>query len=387
MFLFDKYHSGKQSYATGIDCNLRWKTMLPSMPIYAAESMAAVDDDCNLYFGCHSGIFYSLNKDGHIRWDFHTTEKIYSSPLLYNDCVITSTGDGLLICFHKDSGKIKWLFNLKKEYYDNKIQKLFQTIIHLPFTFSFIRKMNMNTKCWSSPLIIEGKIFISSYGKGFYCIDADSGCDIWSIDLGYPRFQLSGAVSDNDNFIYFGSRKGIFYKYDLNGKIIWKFKIGGNFWGAPSFSSKHNIILLPSSLGERKGCVYAIGKDGNIIWKVVLKSAIYGSVSNDEDFGYCCDFAGYVYKINLTNGTIINKIKISNAQRALWTTPTIDKDGRVYIVTKDSNKDGRIIKMDSDFNFLWEFNIGKSLSTPVILHNGDVCVGSWDGYYYCLKTK
>lgn len=387
MFLFDKYHSGKQSYATGIDCNLRWKTMLPSMPIYAAESMAAVDDDCNLYFGCHSGIFYSLNKDGHIRWDFHTTEKIYSSPLLYNDCVIVSTGDGLLICFHKDSGKIKWLFDLKKSYYDNIKQKLFHTIIHLPFTFSFIRKMNMNTKCWSSPLIIDGKIFISSFGKGFYCIDADSGCDIWSIDLGYPRFQLSGAVSDNDNLIYFGSRKGIFYKYDLNGNIIWQLKIGGNFWGAPSFSLEHNIILLPSSIGERKGCVYAIGKDGKIIWKIVLESAIYGSVSNDKDFGYCCDFAGYLYKIDLINGIIIKKIKLSNAQRALWTTPTIDKDGKIYIVTKDSNIDGRIIKMDSDFNFLWEFNIGKCLSTPVILHNGDVCVGSWDGYYYCLKTK
>ena len=41
MFLSDKYHSGNQQFSTGGKCERRWKTILPSMPVYAA-----------VWFGC-----------------------------------------------------------------------------------------------------------------------------------------------------------------------------------------------------------------------------------------------------------------------------------------------------------------------------------------------
>lgn len=387
MFLSDKYHSGNQQFSTGGKCERRWKTILPSMPVYAAESMAAVDNDGNLYFGCHSGIFYSLDGGGRIRWSFHTTEKIYGSPLITKNVVIASTGDGLLICFHKHNGEVKWIFDLKKGYYSSKRQRLLQTAIHLPFTFSFIRKMNMDTKCWSSPLLIDDKIFITSFGKGFYCINAESGSEEWSVDLGYPRFHLSGAVADDENFIYFGSRSGNFYKYDVNGNLLWQIELGGSFWGAPSYSVEQEFVILPSSKGERRGKVHAINKRGEKVWTAELASAIYGSMVNKNGIGYCCDFAGYLYKMDLTNGYIIHKVRLSKAVRALWTTPVIDADGNIHIVTKDSDDKGRVIKLDQNLNVVWEYEVGKSLSSPVILSNGDVCVGSWDGHYYCLKTR
>lgn len=387
MFLFDKYHTGKQYVVAGNQCELRWKTMLPSMPKYAAESMATYDEEGNLYFGCHSGMFYSLDHDGHIRWSFHTTEKNYASPLLYKDTVITTTGDGLMICFFKDSGKIKWLVDLKKGYFDNKTQKIIQTLIHLPYTYSLRRKMNINTKCWSSPLLLDDKLFITSFGKGFYCIDPNNGKELWSLDLGFPRFHLSGVVSDDENYIYFGSRKREFFKYDTNGNCCWKLYRGGfDFWGAPSYDKRYEQILLPLSRNENKGIVEAISKGGRRNWSLNLKGAIYGSVANDVGIGFCSDFAGFLYKIDLSDGSIMQEVKISNATRALWTTPVIDAEGSIYIVTKDSDSDGRLIKLDDSLHIIWEKKIGKSLSSPVILNSGDICVGSWDGFYYCFKT-
>ena len=64
MFLFDKFRSSRQKYSTGNKCELRWKTFLPANPPFCAESTAIVDSDGNFYFGSHSGVFYSLNKNG-----------------------------------------------------------------------------------------------------------------------------------------------------------------------------------------------------------------------------------------------------------------------------------------------------------------------------------
>ena len=292
-----------------------------------------------------------------------------------------------MLCFQKDSGDVKWLFDLKKGYYDTKEQKIVQTVLHLPFTYSVKRRMNMDTKCWSSPMLIDGKVFITAFGKGFYCIDSETGIDCWSLDLGYPRFHLSGVVADDENYIYFGSRKGEFFKYDINGGLCWNMNICGfDLWGNPTYDNKYKHILLSMSRNENKGVIMAVDKNGKRVWSLKLKGAIYGSVANDGGIGFCSDFAGFLYKIDLSDGTILQEVKLSNATRALWTTPVIDAEGSIYIVTKDSDNDGRLIKLNDSFHIVWEVKIGKSLSSPVIFENGDICVGSWDGYYYCFKT-
>ena len=384
MFLFDIYRSSRQCYSTGNKVSISWKTDLMTCRPYGAESTAVVDKEGNLYFGSHSGNFYSLTRDGHIRWIYSTFSKIYDSPILYNDTVCFVDGWGNIYLLRKDSGKLIWKIDLTKGYKEN----LFLHIINLPYTFSLPRKINMNTKCWSSPLLLEDKIFITAYGKGAYCIDV-KGDIIWSIDLGFPRYQLSGMVSDENSNLYFASRRGYLYSVTINGQINWKIRLGHyNVWGNPSYNEKYKFIIVPLCRSENKGWIVVFDVFGKLKWKIALSSAVRGSAAIDysRDYIYVGDFAGILFKINVLTGEIVKSIQLCHTERALWTTPTIDSNNDIHIGVKDNLNDGRIIKLDSNLNIIWDFNIGKTLSVPLILPNGDVCAGSWDGHYYCLKT-
>ena len=389
MFLFDKYRSSRQNAATGDNVDIRWKTFLPANPAFCAESTAIVDKEGNFYFGSHSGNFYSLSPDGVIRWSFYTKAKIYGSPLFSKGNIVFASGDGWLYSLTCDAGKIVWMVDLKKGYFDSFKQKMVQTIIHLPYTLNLGRRMLMDTKCWSSALLVNGRIYITAYGKGFYCLDED-GNVMWSLDLGYPRYQLSGVVTDNDNNLYFASRKGYLFCYTSQGVKNWSRKMGlYNVWGNPSFDDVNKLLLVPLSKGESKGIIRAYSNKGTMVWEAKLNGAIYGSVAIDANrqFYYCADFKGFIYKIESKTGSIVASRQLSTAIRALWTTPTIDKNGCIYITTKDKGHlRGRIIKLNNHFSRIWEYPIGQALSVPLILKNGDVCAGSWDGYYYCLKT-
>jgi outer membrane protein assembly factor BamB len=43
---------------------------------------------------------------------------------------------------------------------------------------------------WASPLLCSGKIFIGSFDKNFYCLNADSGELLW-------KYKLEGRIRSN----------------------------------------------------------------------------------------------------------------------------------------------------------------------------------------------
>lgn len=391
MFLFDKYRTSRQKHAAGSRIGgVRWKTCLNTYPAYCAESTAALDRDGNFYFGSHSGNFYSLSSQGEIRWTFSTKLKIYGSPVVIDDRVFFADGAGYVYALSVHDGSIIWVKNLKQGYDSDLKTKLFQLLIHLPYTLNLKRLMNMDTKCWASVNYSNGLLFITGFGKGIYAFDTD-GNEKWSYDLGFPRYQLTGVVLDEDDNVYFPSRAGDIYCFSSSGNKIWKRRAmrGWHSWGSPTYNPVTENVHFVFSRGESKGFVYATDKAGEPAWKTKLNGAIHGSVAVAKDGRhlYCSDFAGWLYKLDAKNGEIVGSIRLSTAIRALWTTPTVDRNGDVYISTKDSFSTGRVMKLDAGLNTVWEYNTDKTLSIPVILENGDVCFGSWDGFYHCLSTE
>lgn len=391
MFLFDKYRTARQHHIAGNRAGaVRWKTYLNTYPPYCAESTAAVDLNGNLYFGSHSGNFYSLSPEGAIRWVFSTKLKIYGSPVVFDDRVCFVGGDGYVYALALEDGAIIWVRNLKDGFDCNLKTKLFQSLIHLPYTLNFRRMMNMDTKCWASLNYSNGILYAMAFGKGIYAFDLD-GSDVWSRDLGYPRYQLAGVVLDDENRVYFPSRAGRIYCFSSEGTQQWVTSAmkGWHAWGSPSYNPTTKYIQFVFSKGESKGCVYAIDKTGEKVWKTDLNGAIHGSVAvaHDGRHLYCCDFAGYLYKLNAEKGTVVGSVRLSTAVRALWTTPTLDREDHIYISTKDSFSTGRVMKLNPELKTVWEYKTDKTLSVPVVLENGDVCFGSWDGFYYCLTTE
>ncbi len=390
MFLFNPYRNARQAYSCGSEIiKVNWKTNLNTSPDFGAESTAVIDKEGNIYFGSHSGNFYSLSKAGKIRWVFTTKTKIYSSPVLYFDSVFFAGGDGFLYSLSADNGQLRWKRELSKSLGLSRKQKALSVIRHIPYTFDFNRKKNITYKSWASPNMIGQKILVTGYGKGLYCYN-ENGALEWEYDLGFPRYQLTGVVIDRSNKIYCTSRKGFIHCLNQNGKLIWEKKIKSKWepWGNPVFCDQKNTIYFSFSYKEKSGFVYAITTDGNLLWNLKT-GAIRGSIaiSSNAQILYGCDLDGYLYKIEAASGKVLIKKKITDCPRGLWITPTLDAEENILLSTKDSSNTGRVIKLDPDFNFQWTFKTNKVLSVPVVLSNGDVLFGSWDGCYYSLKTK
>ena len=390
MFLFNPYRNARQNFACGDEIvKINWKSDLRTSPIFGAESTAVLDDEGNIYFGSHSGNFYSLTKNGDIRWVFTTKKKIYSSPILVHKRLFFAGGDGVMYSLASDDGKLLWKTELSKSLDLTRRKKILLLIKHLPYTFDVTRRKNITYGSWASPNLIGNKIFVTGFGKGLFCFSLD-GDLLWEYDLGFPRFQLSGVVIDSSNRVYCASRKGYIHCFSDDGKLIWKKKIKSKWepWGNPVYCDKNHVIYCSYSLKERSGFVYKINTDGDIQWKIKI-GAIRGSIAiqGDAKILYCGDLDGYLYKIEASTGNILIKEKLTNCPRGLWTTPTLDSEENILISTKDGPTSGRVIKLDQDFNFLWAYETNKVLSVPVVLSNGDVLFGSWDGAYYSIKTK
>lgn len=389
MFLFDQSNNGRQNYNTGNSYRLLWKTFLNTNPVFGAESSPVFDPNGNLYFGSHSGNFYSLNRDGNIRWTFSTRKKIYSSPVIIDNKLLFCGGDGFLYCLSKN-GDLIWHYDITGNSNINMFSRYLKKLIHLPFTFSIIRKKNVDYGSWSSPNYYGNYIYVTGFGKGLFCIDIN-GNVIWSYDLGYPRDQLSGVTVDVDKGLIFGlSRKGYAYCFTVEGDLVWKklIKLFYEPWAHPVLYKNKKYIIYITSLSELSGLLTALDYDGKEIWRKKINAARGSCAINDiNETGYYSDLDGFIHKIDLNSGKLINKVKLSNAQLALWTTPTLEKNGDILISIKDSSYTGRVVKLNENLSTIWEFTTGKVLSIPVIDSNGKVYFGSWDGYFYCLETN
>lgn len=366
---------------------IKWEFLLRANPLKGPESTPAVDNQGNIYFGSHDGCFYSVDVNGKYRWMFKTDEKIYSSPAIYMNKVYFCGGDGFTYCLDL-YGNLIWKYNMTPQS-DNllvvKIRKITTLFSNLNPTIKRLRRV----KSWTSPLLEDNKVYTSSKGYGAHCLNAQNGSIIWKFKLRGSKNHLSGfALFEKKLFIC--SQKKNVYCINSYGKLIWSksYKPRYEHWSNPSIDAIDNSIYIVKSMKEKASFICKYSLAGDLMWIKLLDTAIRGSIAisklNWVTFG---GFDGNIYFLNKTDGSLIKKIKLSDADRALWTTPVIDANSNILITTKISNNEGSLVAINSNFEVIWILNdIGKCLSTPKILENGDVLIGSWQGKFFCIKT-
>ncbi len=74
-------------------------------------TLAPLIHDKHIYFGCYSGMFYSVTADdGDIAWTYKTGGAIYSSPEAYEKSILFGSEDGYIYSLEDTTGKLKWQF-------------------------------------------------------------------------------------------------------------------------------------------------------------------------------------------------------------------------------------------------------------------------------------
>lgn len=113
----------------------------------AVESSPAIGADGTIYIGSSNGIFYALNPDGSLKWNY-VTGSIFSSPAIGADGIVYIGGDnGKVYAFNPD-GSLKWEYDTEENMY------------------------------FSSPAIgADGTVYIGRFDGNLYAFQEEAPCD------------------------------------------------------------------------------------------------------------------------------------------------------------------------------------------------------------------
>jgi outer membrane protein assembly factor BamB len=168
----------------------------------------------------------------------------------------------------------------------------------------------------SSPVVVNGKAYVTSCDGYVYCLDAINGSLIWRFHTNEPKMTNFGSTpAVYGGKVFIGPDDGNMYCLDANtGAKLWSISMGtyisvGRTGGAGQHALRSSPIVYQGriyvgSLHSNK--TYCVDTNGGVIWSVDLGAPIVGSAAAAGDYIYMIAWGGRTYKINMTGGIVLN---------------------------------------------------------------------------------
>ena len=230
-------------------------------------------------------------------------------------------------------------------------------------------KMNKGMTISSPAIDKNGTLYVGSMGEHcMFAINPD-GTEKWKVTTGST--QSSPAIGD-DGTIYIGTDEGILYAININGTIKWGISIGDG-WAYSSPAIDDNGTIYCASVNSQK--LAAVFPNGTIKWFFNAQNLIYCSPSIGKDGTvYIGSNDGYLYAIH-PNGTL--KWKYYGGGPKGIGSASIAKDGTIYT----GGTSGYLYALYPNGTLKWKVLTGWiGQSTPAIAEDGTIYVCDLD---YC----
>ena len=218
----------------------------------------------------------------------------------------------------------------------------------------------------------NGVIYVGSYDKRLYALNATSGKMIWEYASDGGIVSKPYIFEDN---VYFGSEDQRLHVISLrSGRVNWTHFTGGPIRSSPIVAEGHVFI------GSDDGLLHAVSvMTSRPVWQfdagspirstpLVLQESIYLGTENGDMV--CLDFKG--------------KAKWHfNAKRAITSSPTVS-NGVIFFGSLDST----LYALDAKSGWMvWRYKLEKAtISTPYIIED-TLITGSTDGYIYAIDAR
>ncbi len=343
-----------------------------------------------VYIGSDDGNLYAVDAGtGAERWRFPTAGLVRSRPALSNGIVYFTSDDGFLYAVDSGSGKRVWRTDIGNLSEPEKREN--PGNVPDPTIFDFLQ---------SSPIALEGKVYVGSADGNVYAVVAETGRIVWSVKTGQ---KVRATPAAEDGTVYVGSWDGTVYALDASsGEMRWKTAIGGQIQSTAAVtgglvytgSRKASVVALDARTGQKRWeCDY-----GRNMWvesspQLVGDLVYIGSSGNQ-----------YILGLDSQIGEVLSAYK---GEAFFWSTPAIADDalyigGEAYTKTEQVGglfsleiPAGASLKNRVPLKLRWLLPVTDTLmpdgswagvaSSPVI--SGDVIYfGGLDGKLYAVRT-
>ncbi|MSP62452.1 MAG: hypothetical protein EXR72_19390 [Myxococcales bacterium] len=218
------------------DGEVLWKKQIAggvsSRPLYLADQKA-------IFVGGDDGAMYCLDAaTGRERWAYHTKGPIDGEPVYDDGLLYFTNGENRVYAIDAQSGAWRWQYD--REAPESFTIRgfagplLFGGRAYVGFSDGYLATLNARTGdvIWarslagesarfsdvdSTPVIVDGSLYVSSFSGGVYALDPADGAVRW-------RFEVEGAgtVRVDRGRIYFAAARGGLHCLDLKGRVVWR---------------------------------------------------------------------------------------------------------------------------------------------------------------------
>ncbi|MCW5877629.1 MAG: PQQ-binding-like beta-propeller repeat protein [Anaerolineales bacterium] len=271
--------------------------------------------DGNLLVSGYDHVFYSLDADtGSQQWAFNAGGNRYiGSALAVGQLVYAPNSDHKLYALD-NRGNLQWSFTTGEP-------------------------------IWSQPASDGSTLYVASMDHMLYALDAQSGEQLWSLDLGGTT--VSNPLLGPDGTLYVGTLAQSVAAVDTTrGQIAWTTDTEGWVWGEAALVDDLLVI------GDLEGYLYALdAASGRQVWRGQTNGAITGAPTWFQDSLYVINEAGSLYAFSLDGRSRQLALPESYAG-ALYGTPVAA--GELLLLGLNGN-DSVLIALDSSGSVVWSF--------------------------------
>jgi|HubBroStandDraft_1064217.scaffolds.fasta_scaffold04135_5 outer membrane protein assembly factor BamB len=219
----------------------------------------------------------------------------------------------------------------------------------------------------SSPVVVDGVVYVGSPAGYVNALDATTGAIIWQSPIWGDGYA---APAVNNGIVYYGA--GGFgaqvYAFDAStGQQIWIADTGYEIYAAPALA--YELVYVASTDGH----LYAFNAaTGRLIWKAFYNSASYSSPAVANGFVYVGSYDNNLYALNALNGKLVWH---QTTGAPISSSPAV-ANGVVYVGSADTNL---YAFAAATGQLLWSGSTGQPLLSSPAVSNGMVYVAAGDG--------
>lgn len=187
----------------------------------------------NVYFGDMNGNFYAINtKTGHQTWKYETNgtrfindsfgfdrKGIVSSPVIVRNNLVFGGRDGYMYNLDPLTGKPNWIFDFKVTWVLSTVATDGKAVYAGTSDGKFVNAIDLQSGkelwrtptslVWSSPLLINSKLYAGGYDGLLYCLDKRNGTRLINALCTRGKIQSSPVIAGNimisasdDGYVY-----------------------------------------------------------------------------------------------------------------------------------------------------------------------------------------
>ena len=353
-------------------------------PIWGTPAIS----DGTIYFGSDDGNLYAVDAQNCVlKWKFLTQGFVRSQPAISGGMIYFASDDGYLYAVETQSGIRIWSTDI-----GNFMPSDGRVFDPLGRSSGWDYKQ-------SSPVVVDGQVYVGSLDGNIYSLAADTGTINWTFKTGQ---KVRATPTLADGVLYIGSWDESMYALDaLNGQIIWQTPVGGEVQSTAlvanglvyTASRKASVVALDAQTGEKKwefdyGSNNWVESSPQLVGNVIYigssyRATIFGLDSQTGE--ELTEYLSYVL---------------------FWSTPAID--GNILYIggvgSRTTSLPGlfciEISSAETASNqmmFKWQLPLLDTILMPYqdfvgvvsspVVQNGIVYFGALDGKFYAVKAQ